>query len=384
MRVLAAVLTGITLAATLSAQDGKPTVKLSLGPPKTRSLKGRRGHETETLHERVASFDLGRHSYAISYKAGYDKAKPGRAFPLEGYVGMPRPSACNWYHSGFLQVLMNGEDVGRRAISSMLVAERGSRGILDMVWHHELGDVRIRFLGLPGRDCLHCEITVEPRGPLASLTVKVRCYPSFFTSWHKRVGARRIKTPHALIKEGQRAKLPARDHWWAVYYDEVFDVAGGEGVGPCALLLDPAQASDITFAPGGYAVDTVMSFSPGTRRIRLAFWDLSKRTNAEALAHISRLAPDVRRELHRMDFTPAGVREFDVAAVRTHLEEALRLPPVRKQLAGQIAEVRTLLGMHTSDAGASSIAAEERLLQAIDKYRGFIWEVKLAELLADI
>jgi len=385
--VVAALLPMIVLGPAF-AQEGQQTVGLSLGAEATRSLQHYKGHETQTLHERTAAFGLGEHGYSISYKAGYDDAHPGEAFPLEGYIGMPRPTNCNWYHSGFLFVRIDGQEVGNTALSTMTVSERDTRGILDLVWHIPQADVRVRFLGLPNRDYLLCEIAIDPRQPLKSVSVGLRCYPSFFTSHHKRVGARIIQTPSTLIAEGERATVPTADNWWALYADKVFDVGIGEGQGPCAMLLPPDEASEIRFAPGGYAVDTAITYSPETRRMHFAFWDLKGKTNAEALARVREAAEGVKAELAAMDFTPQAVTGFDVESVRADVQRALQSEAAREALGEKIAEIKTWLDEYApaleAPTGAASIAAEEKLLASVSRYYGFTWELKLAELLAEL
>ena len=292
------------LAGAASCAEAARPATVDIDPPRERRLDSRE-HPGHRFTSRTANFSFGGIPYSISYQACVDPAHGGKASPLEGYIGMPQPAACNWYHSGFLFVVLDGRDIGGTPLSSMLVAESGKRAILDMVWHDPAADVRARFLGLPGRDCLFCEVAVEPRQEMKSLALRLRCYPSFFTAYHKREGARRVQTPAVLVKQGEKpAPLPAKDNGWAVYYDEVFDVAKGEGEGPCAVLVLPEAASEISIAPGGYSVETQITCPPQTRRIRMAFWDFKGRTNAEALARLRDGADAVRKELAALDFTP--------------------------------------------------------------------------------
>jgi hypothetical protein len=335
----------------------------------------------------IGRFQFGPREYAIQYRVRQDKTT-GKIDVIEGAVGMPLPCSCNWYHSGFLFLYLNGQDIALRPLSSMMVAESGDRAILDMVWHHELANVRLRFVGLPDHDCLFCEITLEPKQEIKSLSLTLRCYPSFFTSFYKRVGARRIQTPTALVEENKRQKFAPADGWWALYYDEVFDVAKGEGEGPCAMLLLPDQPTEISYEPGGYAVNTVITYPPSTRTLRLAFWDFKGETNAAALARLKETADQVRGQLQTLDFTPQAVRDFDLAGLRTEVERALQSDAVRKALGAKLDEVqewvRQVEPALQAEGGANAVEAQERLLQAQAKYRDFIWEIRLAELLKDL
>ncbi len=371
--------------ARLPAQDSGPPVDVSINPVQVVNLGNTPGHQNHTLHVQDAIILCGQANYAIRYCACADKAHKGKVAPMEGYIGMPQPSAANWYHSGFLFLLLDGRDIGTTPLSSMLVAQHDRRAILDMVWHDEAADVRVRFLGLPQHDNLYCEIAIEPKREIKSVELRLRCYPSFFTAAYHRDGARRIQTPARLIEQGRPATLPAKDAWWSLYYDEVFDVAKGEGDGPCGLLLIPEETGQIGFNPGSYAVDTRIAYLPQTRRIRLAFWDFMGKTNADALARLQAGASGVRNELAVADFTPDALKGIDAAALRTEVRRAIESPAVRKALGAKLTAVQAWLAQYApaleKKQPFTGIEAEERLLQSIDKYRDFSWEVKLAELL---
>jgi hypothetical protein len=282
--------------------------------------------------EQVFTFNLGKSRYRIRYGAVVDPSQPGKAFPSEGYVGMPAPCSCNWYHGGFLFVRVNGQDVGRTKLHAGVVAETGSRAIADLVWDAKPARVRVRLAGLPGDDKLLCEIALEPKEAIKDLRVQLRCYPSFFTAWHKRDGDRKIRTPAATLNQGQRVELPAAKHWYAVYNDTVFDVARGEGDGPCAALFSPEAVRTVKFDVGSYGVGTELVCRPDARSIRLAVWDFKKVTNEAALASFRRSAA----------------------------KEALATPE-----------------------GKPGILEQAELLGFLAAYRDFLWELKVAALLAD-
>ena len=300
---------------------------------------------------------------------------------------MPQPCSCNWYHSGFLFISINGRDIGTTPLSSMIAAQRGDRAILDMVWHSDAADVRARFLGLPNHDALYCEIALEPRQPIKSVGLRLNCYPSYFTHARQRDGARRIRTPATLVQQGQHVTLPAGKNWWALYYDEIFDVAKGEGEGPCALMLLPEGATEISLHPGSYGVGTEIKALAGTGRLRLALWDFKGKTNAESLARMQSGAETVRRELASLDFTPAAVKKFDLVTLRAEVERSMRSPAVRATLGKKATAIQAWLDRYAasqSKAPVSGIEAQEQLLQSLDNYEEFSWEIKLAELLSTL
>ncbi|MGC9317242.1 MAG: hypothetical protein ACP5KN_04310 [Armatimonadota bacterium] len=342
-------------------------------------------HHGHLFREQHAILSTGEVAYGIAYKACVDPAHGDQVVPLEGYIGMPRPCSCNWYHSGFLFISLNGRDIGTTPLSSMMATETGQRGIVDMVWHDRAADVRARFFALPGADWLGCEVAIDPAGEVASVEVGLRCYPSFFTSWHNRDGARRIQTPSQLIEQGNDVTLPPAESWWGVYYDEIFDVAKGEGEGPCAMLVVPDDASQVRFAPGSYAVNTTITCPADARRVRLAFWDLKGMTNEEALAQVRAEVNEVRATLETADLTPRAVQEFDVAEVRASLQRALANETIREALSDRIDEIQSWLEQQPAEPGGEpgvqDTRGQEQLLQSIDEYNSFKWHVKLLELI---
>lgn len=366
------------------AQPAPDAATAEVHAPKERRLEGGE-HDGHLFREQHAILSTGEVAYGIAYKACVDPAHGDQVVPLEGYLGMPQPCSCNWYHSGFLFISLNGRDIGTTPLSSMMATETGQRGILDMVWHDQAADVRVRFVALPGADWLGCEVAIDPTVETTSVEIGLRCYPSFFTAWHNRDGARRIQTPSQLIEQGDDVTIPVAENWWGVYYDEIFDVAKGEGSGPCAMLVLPDDASDVRFAPGSYAVSTTITCPADARRVRLAFWDLKGMTNEEALAQVRAEADEVRATLEGADFTPRAVQQFDVAEVRESLERALANESIREALADRIDEIQGWLEQQPAEAGGEAdvedIRGQEQLLQSIDDYNSFKWHVKLLELI---
>ena len=379
--LLTAMLSG---SAALSGAEANQQVRVFLGPETTRHLTTYAGHERQILHEREARLDTGAQTFGVRYVAGYDPAIADRVFPLEGSIGMDAPSLCNWYHSGFLWVFLDGEDAGTAPLSSMNVSEMGDRGIVDMVWHHPKATVRVRFVAYPGKDALYAEIAIEPTVPLTRSEVRMRCYPCYFTTHNKRVGARRIQTPNGLVKEGENQVLPAAQHTWALYYDEVFDVAKGEGEGPCALAFAPDGVQTIQHVPGGYAVDTTLSLAPETRVLRVAFWDFRGRTNSDALARLTEAAADTLADMKALDFTPQAIRSFDPLALRTLLERTASIASLEPALKERVRTALAHLQNGTNDEtgqDSRSIARQESVLLALSTYETLVWDIKLADLL---
>ena len=377
----------IMMTAAMAAAE-QAAVGVSLQPAQERIRANDGNHPSHRVREQQANFNLGTINYAIRYLICIDEAHGGGVAPIEGYIGMPRPCSENWYAGGFLVIKLNGKDIGTTPLSSMMVVENGSRAMLDMVWRAEAADVRVRFIGLPGHECLMCEIAIEPKTEITSVDLGLRCYPSYYTSWHNRDGARRIQTPTELVIQDAPVTVPLAENWWGVYYDETFDVAKGEGRGPCSMLIVPDEGGEIRFAPGDYSVNTGIHLPGETTRVRMALWDHKGLANADALAHVRGQADALRTLLDEADFTPTAVREFDPAKVRAQVEQALASEQVRTALADEIEQIQKWLDSHAVEAGQLTgepgVAAQEDLLRSRDLYNGFKWQLLLQELLSEL
>jgi hypothetical protein len=98
--------------------DGVQVRGLGDAEPK---LKGR------IVRSQTATFTLDKLRYAIKYSVRLDADHGDRILPSEGYLGMPLPSSCNWYHSGFMFILLDGDDIGARTpLSSMTIRRPAS------------------------------------------------------------------------------------------------------------------------------------------------------------------------------------------------------------------------------------------------------------------
>lgn len=347
-------------------------------------ILGRGDHEGMVRREHAFRFHLGQRRYTIRHLAFQEQGADAQAPLVDPLVGMPRPCSCNWYHSGFLFFRLDGRQVDGPIAYRSLVVEKGERAMADIVWDAEPARVRFRFAGRPGDDRLLCHVAWELKGQGKDVRLLLRCYPSFFTAWHDRAGDRRILTPGGTLEQGQNVERPAHQSWYAVYYDTVFDVARGEGEGPCALLFDARAVRSVRFRVGSYGVDTELVCPAGAGGVRLALWEFPGVANARVLAAFRSEADRWAEALRDFDFTPSTLRRLDPGAELARLERLTQAPAVRRRLgarAGAFAErFRELAGL---DLAKLSIARESRLLEMLPAYRDFLWELRLAALLAE-
>ena len=381
VRTALALVTTCWLAVPSLADEAAP--KASVGTTGLNLRRIDRGSQAgKQSAEQSFTFDLGRR-YRVKYRVVVDPAQPDKVATGEGAVGLPTPCSCNWYHSGFLFVRINGKSIGKVRLRDGYVCETGQRAIADLVWDTPEAAVRLRFAGLPRDDKLFCEIAIDPKVEVKELAIKLRCYPSFFTAHHKRKGDRKIKTPAATFNQGQNVKLPAAEHWYGAYYDTIFDVAKGEGEGPCAMMFVPEPVKELRFNVGSYAVDTNLICKPDARTVRLALWEFPKVVNADVLAAFDKQADAWQQQLKTLDFTPTIVSTFDAKAELAALAKLAAPAEVRKKLGAKADEYRKRIEAIAASGDTPGILQQTDLLTFVAAYREFVWELKLAGLLVE-
>ncbi len=367
--------------AACAAEGGPPKVGVAetSNANQTTSYPGHEGHMT-TTHDYALSNDL--LTYAIRYTACTDKAHAPFVQPIEGYIGMPQPTSCNWYHSGFLRVIIDGDDIGRYPLSDYSALDTGERGLVRMVWDYPGGQVRISFVLEPGARDLLCQILLRPKTKPRSVAVSLTCYPSAFTSWLHRKGAREIVTPASRILEGEDRTLPGADNWWAFYDDGVFDVARGEGEGPCGMLAVPKQVKTVRFQPLEYRVSTTLELDPDQTDFRFVFWDMPGATNADGLKLIRTSAASVLAHLQGEDFRPTIVQRPNVDTLRAELAKivaAVGPNDTTKRAEAALAEAAQSL----EAARQGDWQAEKKLAALLRQYDEMVWDLRISALFAE-
>lgn len=344
----------------------------------------REGHRDHKWEDRSIALDSGTVLYTLKYTACVDPSHPGFRALEEGYIGMPTPCAANWYHSGFFFVQVNGKEVGEFPLVDMRVTERGNRGACHLVWETPEARVRVQFLVSGGSERLLSQVTCVPVTGRAveSLELKFTCYPSFFTSHHRRQGDRTLITPRLEAHEVSTTPLEPAADTYLLYQDNVFDVAKGEGDGPCAMLFLPDQIASGAVQLSTYPVQTLLKAAPGVLRVRFAFWDFHNRTNAEAAAFLKENGAAAREELRQSEFRPALLVAFDPAAARAELqglltaavEDGLRLKAAAEELLARLTDLRRR-------ADADDWTAEAEFASTFADYEACRWKLRIYALL---
>lgn len=342
------------------------------------------GHKDHTWQEQLVTLSSDVIRYSIKYRACVDDSHPGVCVRDEGFIGMPGPNVANWYHTGFYHIEVNGKELGSHPLTDMRVTESGGRGAFHMVWDTPDYVARLQFLLEPGSDHLLSLLGWEPKPGRTVGPVKVRftCYPSFFTAARNRQGDRTLTTPRTRVHETATAELVPGDDTYLLYSDSVFDVAKGEGSGPCAMLFLPEQIASGRVQVAGYPVQTMLEPVPDTRQLRFAFWDLTGKTNAEAQAHMDACAGRVQQELRDVAFRPESVVRYVPAAAGAEIETLLadarddgtRLRPKAEESLATLNDLK-------ARADRGEWEAEAEFVKRYREYDALVWKLRIFALL---
>ena len=333
------------------------------------------------------SLSTGAITYGLQYTACWDKAHDSGSGYLEGYIGMPQPSAANWYHSGFLGLKINGADLGAARLSDFWVAEQGQRGNLKMYWDSPQAGVTVSFVALAGDDRLFCGITLNPRQEIKTLSLRLQSYPSYFTYYNKRQGDRKLTTASATYgqEDGRQQALSPAEQWWLAFTDTIFDPARGEGDGGCAVLFLPEQVLGAKATVGSYACPVELEYKPQTRVIRLCLWDFNRRGNEESLTRLRAALGPTRELLGGLQFAPLALTEYDVTAsltaARTPLAPLVGSAELLARLEAQAAELLALQRQVREGLSPTPATAEKTLAQKLAAFEEALWAARFFVLL---
>lgn len=334
------------------------------------------GHEIRRQQIRL---DSGARAYTIQLQGCWDESHGAQHPCNEGLFGMPTPTRANWYAAGFMKVLVNGEDAVLYQDALPRVLETGDRGVVQFQWTHPAAEVGLRMMMLPGGHCLMGELQWRPREGEAVQTIALAltCYPSYFTTANNRTGDRHCMTPRTDEREGHPLDLIPGEDTWLYYYDTVFDVANGEGDGPCAALLAPEGVSGGRVSIGGYAVSSSITLDPDAGQARIGFYDFNAMTNAEAERYMRESAPDDLALLTTTDFRPEAVRALDLRAFTQETgglleaagEDAAAIRPQAEELLERVTALKPL-------ADQGDWAAEADLAELLRSSSELFWRLR--------
>jgi hypothetical protein len=335
------------------------------------------GHKVE---KHSITLDSGKVRYTLASTGCCDPSHGEKRPCSEGNFGMPEPWAGNWYWGGFMKVLINGTDATAYRVVDMRVLDTGGRGSFQIIWAHPDAEVGLRVLTTPGSNHLLAQLTWKPREGATIKTVKVQltCYPSFFTAPKHRAGARHCQTPRTDVPEPQALTLVPDKDTYLYYYDTTFDVAKGEGEGPCAALVAPAGVLGGKVDVGDYAEVTYIDFDPKAGQGRLGFYDFMGQTNANAEAYLKAHGAEDVAELIALDFRPVSVSQLNVDALRNEAntlladaaDDGIAWRPKVEELLAKVIALKT-----KGDAG--DWQAEAELATVLNGSAEMFWKLRI-------
>ncbi|MEN6548393.1 MAG: hypothetical protein ABFE07_20310 [Armatimonadia bacterium] len=320
--------------------------------------------------------------YQFRYSGCTDPSHGDLRPSAEGNFGMPEPVPANWYWGGFFRMTINGQEVTKYKLRDMRATESGARGGFQVIWEHPDAEVSMRIILPPASNHVRALLKWQPRPDKALKEVKVNltCYPSFFTN--RRKGERHCMTPRTDAKEPQTLTLEPDKDTFLYYYDTVFDIAKGQGAGPCAAIVAPEALQSGVVRITNYPVVTELTLKPDAKEARFCFYDLKGRTNAEAEKYLRTCGAQDLSDLQKEDFRPLPLQSLKADALTTEsnqlladaAEEGKAYKPQVEKLLGQIASLK-------AQADAGDWVAEAQLSDTIQSSADLFWKLRAQALL---
>ena len=329
--------------------------------------------------KRKVTLQTGATAYTFLISGCQDPSHGGKHPCAEGNFGMPAPSAANWYWGGFLRILVNGSDVTACDIRDVRVLEDGERGAFQVVWAHPDAEVGHRLMLRSGSNHVDGYLVWRPRAGavIQSVSLALTCYPSFFTAARHRRGERHCQTPRIDQAEPTTLEVNPAEDTYLYYYDAVFDVARGEGDGPCALVLDPTPVRGGRVSIGDYAVLTTVDLAPEAREVRLALYDFTGLANAAAEGYFRTQAGADLTDLKQLDFRPAPARKVEPERLRAEALDLLaKAGDDGEALRAQVLDLLAHAAALKAAADEGDWVAEGDLCTALADSRDLFWKLR--------
>ena len=315
LTVAGAILVAGTASATsieefLALPPGQPRAVEDLGPGAPFVIDGgmHEGHRSLRWPE----FELKNTvpTYALTYHVCVEEeAHPGmvEVWPREGGagIGMTRPTGCNFYSGGFLDVRIDGSSIGPyRAKIERLTYPTASA--YRFTWNTPAAEVQLVFVGRDGDDKMLVHGEVTPGDQFSSdIEVRVKCFPSSFREPRDRWTA----TADRELRHGMKALLGPTEYW-AFFMDRHFDEAmlPDESRGPCALLFNPRQMRRAMVDVGSYGINTRLELMPAQTSFDLALWEFADEGNDAALVRLREAVAEVEVSDLQVEVVEAALR----------------------------------------------------------------------------
>jgi len=277
-----------------------------------RMVDDHRSHGISQPKRRTLRLESALTGYVLEWKAAV--MPNGDVYPTNipsAGIGMTRPSEPNWFAGGFFNVEVNGMSLGNTIPEFEVVEISQQRQGIRGVWQLDYADVQIVFSMLED-DALMLDGTVTPTGKNPhTLKIELRCIPSAGQhNWDQAVMDKWLMTAVRDDRHGAVPYLNLDKEHWLLFYDKINDYPfvnkGQPGVntdakGPCALLLEPENVRWAHINLTNYFIPTFIHYRKGTRRFRLAFYDMYRVTNDAAIRYFKERGEELFEKLRYTD-----------------------------------------------------------------------------------
>ncbi|MGQ9731405.1 MAG: hypothetical protein ACUVX8_09035 [Candidatus Zipacnadales bacterium] len=356
-------------AATVQAKDSGPETN-------TATWECTSGH---TIEKRHITLDNGLQRYTFQFQGCQDASHEGKHPCSEGNFGMPDPTPANWYWGGFLKIVINGTDAILYDRLDLRITEQGARGGFQAIWAHPDAEVGLRILLPADANHVLAQLVWKPRPDhqVQTVVLNMTCYPSFFTAARQRTGERHCRTPRLDKAEPGTFELVPAEDFYLYYYDAVFDVARGEGDGPCAAMIAPEAVEGGRVSITGYPIHTELRLRPDAGEARLAFYDFTGSTNNQAGDYLRVYGAQDLAVLEETDFRPTPVcelilEEFQTEATQLLTDAAEDGIALKPQIDDLLAQVRAL----KEDADKDDWRAQAELATILTNSEDLFWKLR--------
>jgi hypothetical protein len=294
----------LTTSLTLMAAAAFGAVTISDTGAKEAQVKD---HNYSRVNRTVTFNNNGPVTYSIYYSyvndPEYTKENPNAVLPMIGDVSAGTTGLginFPWYQNGFLGVEINGKLLTYTLAKEFKVVEQGKRGVYDVTWAPEWGDIRARFVSMQDDDKLYLELRVDPKvQALRSVSVKFVCLPSASAAVSKK--SQWISTAVRNVEHGPDVTvLDPKKESWVLYYDAMKSSSD-----TCALIYVPEEALEARIDTKSNHVDcTYISYPLTAGKMHFVLYNFpgKYKTREEAFNFLKENEGSILDSLKKIDF----------------------------------------------------------------------------------
>jgi hypothetical protein len=234
------------------------------------------------------TLNSGRFVYGIRHDQKYSS----------GAIGIMAPTTANWYQSGMLNILINGERFNLLPENHETIKlEEGVIGKAVFSWENEVTKLYLNFYLYALDDKLFMDILLEPKKEIKSIELRFTNYTAGFIYDRKHLiytGERQIDK-----KGWNKINLPAER--WLLLTDDNMDFANNnKSQGPSAIAYIPDNFTEAQIYLGGYSCGLNFKCKPEARRFIFALWEFPGKGNKETAGNIKELISDAVEKMNNL------------------------------------------------------------------------------------